>query len=42
MSDLAQVNANLSALNEKQEEANRIAKDNTTTNNEFAIRHNQY
>ena len=34
MSDLAQVNANLSALNEKQEEANRIAKDNTTTNNE--------
>lgn len=34
MSDLAQVNANLSALNEKQEEANRLAKDNTTTNNE--------
>ena len=30
MSDLAQVNANLSALNEKQEEANRLAKDNTT------------
>ena len=34
MSDLAQVNANLSALNEKQEEANRLAKDNTSTNNE--------
>ena len=34
MSDLAQVNANLSAINEKQEEANRLAKDNTSTNNE--------
>ena len=34
MSDLTQLNLNLNALNEKQEEANRIAKDNTASNNE--------
>tara|TARA_A100001015_G_scaffold62110_1_gene68513 strand:- start:828 stop:2693 length:1866 start_codon:yes stop_codon:yes gene_type:complete len=34
MSDLSQVNTNLSALNEKQEKANEIAKGNVSANNE--------
>ena len=34
MSDLAQVNANLNSLNEKQDQANEIAKTNVDSNNE--------
>ena len=34
MSDLAQVNANLNSLNEKQDQANQIAKTNVDSNNE--------
>ena len=34
MSDLTQVNTNLSALNEKQEKANEIAQSNVSANNE--------
>ena len=34
MSDLTQVNTNLSALNEKQEKANEIAQGNVSANNE--------